>query len=229
MKKNLNSCTGCSFAGFVGGYEPECNCSKKAAIMAENSEVTADMVDDLLPDTEELYYTHQDAKNCRIHRRIAAKKHNRKAPKSLTIVNAKCNRLPESASSDDIEVVTKKYSNAAKKAVYRYDTPISLEFPEIPEGTSFGHGIDALYTIIYKWKKNKDASCEMKLACDNAHSILEAAFSNDGQLVGLHCERCERDDDGKKRNDDDVDVLQVKIGFHTEVSKSNFIRRTTAA
>lgn len=213
MKKNLNSCTGCSFAGFVGGYEPECNCSKKAAIMAENSEVTADMVDDLLPGTEELYHTHQDAKNCRMHRRIAAKKHNRKAPKALTIVKAKYNRLSESASSDDIEVATKKRSNATKKAVSRYEISISLGFPKIPKGTSFGCSINALASTISRWKNN-NASYEMEIACNNASSILEVASRYNGQLVGLHRE---------------CDVLQIKIGFLNEVSKSNFILKTTAA
>lgn len=220
---NSNYCVGCRFAGTVGGYEPECNCCKKdAAIIAsiESNEAAVDMleyVDELLPDTKQCNTTRQNKRKARrMQRRIAAKKYARKVPERLTIVNAKLDRLPANASSDDLDVAIKKCFNADKKAIYGYQTVISIELAELPKNFKFGQGLEALILRI----SNLDASADI--------NILETAMSNDGQLVGLHCERCERDDDGKKRNDDAVDVLHVKIGFRDKVSLLDFIRRTAA-
>lgn len=232
---NSNYCVGCFFAGTPDGYMPECNCCRKDnAIIGsvENNEAAVDMleyVDELLPNTKQ-YDTRQDAKKARrMQRRIAAKKYAKKAPKSLAIVNAKLNRLPFSASCTDFEVATKKCHNADKTSVYSYQTSITLAFPEIPIGTSWGHGKGKLIYIISGWKYNKKASAEMKVACSDALRILETVFDYHGELVGLHCERCDRDDDGKKINAADVDVLQIKIGFSDKVSLAEFIRKTAAA
>lgn len=223
MKTMNNYCVGCHFAGTVDGYEPECNCCKKdAAIIAsiENNEAAAYMlahVDELLHDTNQYDTTHLNNKKARrMQRRIAAKKYARKAPKRLTIVNAKLDRLPANATSDDLDVVIKKCFNADKKAFYAYQTVISIELTELPKNFRFGRSLASLIYNISDRAESTDIN------------ILETAASNDGQLVGLHCERCERDDDGKKRNDDDVDVLHVKIGFRDKVSMLDFIRKTAA-
>lgn len=219
---NSNYCVGCRFAGTVDGYEPECNCCKKkdTTIIAsiENNEAAVNMfdhVDELLPDTKQCDTTHQDKRKARrMQRRIAAKKYARKAPERLAITNAKLNRLPVSASFDDLNVADKKCFNADKKAVHSYQTSIALVFPKIPEGSSFGGNISALSLTIYKWKDAKDVSPEMKTACDDALSILKTVASDyDGQIVGLHREG---------------NVLQIKIGFRDKVSMLDFIRKTAS-
>lgn len=233
MKIMNNYCVGCYFAGTVDGYQPECNCCKKdAAIIAsiENNEVSVDMldyVDELSSGTKQYDTTHQNNKKARrMQRRIAAKKYAKTVHKNFAIATSKLKRLSANASSDDFDAAFKKLFNTDKKDVHSYQTSIDLAFPEIPEKSSFGPNMDTLYIAISKWKDAKDVSRDMKLACDNAIRILEAAFRYDGQLVGLHCERCERDDDSKKRHDDDVDVLHVKIGFSDKVSLLNFISKT---
>ena len=220
----MNYCVGCSLTGTPEEF-PECNrCIGKEALAEKTAVDYAEYVDELKHDTR------QDAKKARrMQRRIAAKKHAKKAPKSLAIVNAKLNRLPSSVSSADLEFAIKKCYNADKTAVYSYHTSIALAFPEIPKGTSWGRGKGKLYYIVSEWKNNKKASAEMKVACSDAIRILDTVFDCHGELVGLHCERCDRDDDGKKRNVADVDVLQIKIGFSDKVSLSEFIRKTAAA
>lgn len=222
-------CVGCllkdgSITGHVDGQVPECKfCYEKdAAIIAsiENNEAAVDMlnhVDELLPVMEETDATRQNGKERRRQQRILAKKYAKRAPKNLAIANSKYKQLPANASSDDFDVVNKKCFNAEKKAIYAYQTVISIEFEELPKNFRFGRSLTSLISHISDLADSYDID------------ILETAASNDGQLVGLHCERCERDDDGEKRNADDVDVLQVKIGFLDKASKLDFIRKTTVA
>lgn len=206
---NSNYCVGCCFAGTVDGYEPECNCccKKDAAIIAsiENNEVAVNMfdhVDELLPDTKQCDTTHQDKKKARrMQRRIAAKKYARKAPERLAITNAKLDRLPVSASSDDFAVANKKCFNAEKKAICAYQTTIFIEFAELPKNFKFAK---SLYSLIFRISS---------LAEPSDIEVLQTAISNDGQLVGLHREG---------------NVLQIKIGFRDKVSMSDFIHKTAS-
>ena len=196
-------CVGCLFAGTSDGYEPECNCClKKDAAIIASVENNKEAVDKLLPDTKQCDTTDQDnRKNLRRQRRIAAKKYARKAPERLAIVNAKLDRLPESASSDDLNVAIKKCFNANKKAIHTYQTTISIEFAELPKNFSFGKNLWALICRISGWAESADID------------TLKTAASNDGQLVGLH-----REDT----------TLQVKIGFLDKSSMLDFIRKTAA-
>lgn len=205
---NSNYCVGCFFAGTPDGYMPECNCCRKDnAIIGsvENNEAAVDMldyVDELLPNTKQ-YDTRQNArKTRRMQRRIAAKKYAKKAPKSLAIVNAKLDRVPVSASSDDLAVAIKKCFNADKKAIYAYHTSIFIELEELPKNFRFGRSLASLIFKIFDWAESADIN------------VLEAALSNDGQLVGLHREG---------------NVLCLTIGFRDKASRLDFIRKTAAA
>lgn len=173
-------------------------------------------IDELLPDENQSYTTLQNNKKARrMQRRIDTKKYAKKAPNSLAIVNAKLDRLQASATKPtDFTAANKKCFNASKKAVYSYQTSITLAFPKIPKETSFGRYMDTLCFTISGWKAAKDVSLEMKIACKNACDILKEAIAANGQLVGLH----------RKDN-----VLQVKIGFRDKTSKLDFIRKTAAA
>lgn len=216
--ENLNyCCAGCAFAGAVDGYEPECNCAKKEAILASianNDGVEAcieyvDYVDELLPstpDTVDQPNVRQMQKSRRMRRRIDAKNSARRTPESLAIATARFNRLPVDADSASFEVANKRCFNAAKKAVYAYKTSVSIRVLELPNKIKFGSSLDTLINVVSLWGSESDVS------------ILRTALAYNGQLVGLH-----------RESKGDNSVLQVKIGFRDKASKLDFIRRTVAA
>lgn len=213
--QNVNCCEGCFYAGVTNGYKPECNCARAAKY--KETEILVSMgliddIDDLLPDTKQHDTYQDDKKTRRMQRRIAAKKHARKAPKTLAVVNAKYNRIPQTANLDAFDVAGKKIFNAEKNAAYIYRAPIiKLEFPEIPKESSFGKSIDTLINRLSAWKNKDDSSTEMKIACENAIKYLNTVSSYDSQMVGLH-----REDN----------VLYLTVGFRDKISLLDFLQKT---
>lgn len=217
--QNVNCCEGCFYAGVTNGYKPECNCARAARYKETEKSVPTELIDnidELLPDTNQhdTYQYDRKARQMprRMQHRIAAKKHAKKAPKTLAVVNAKYNRIPTTATLDAFDAAGKKIFNAEKNAAYIYRAPIiKLEFPKIPKESSFGKSIDTLINRLSTWKNKDDSSTEMKIACENAIKYLNTVSSYDSKVVGLHRE---------------ANVLYLTVGFREKISLLDFLQKT---
>lgn len=210
--QNVNCCEGCFYAGVTNGYKPECKCARAAKYKETEESVPTELIDELLPDTEQHDTYQDDKKTRRMQRRIAAKKYAKKAPKTLAVVTAKYNRIPTTALLDSFDAAGKKVFHAEKNVAYSYRAPIiRLEFPEIPKKSSFGQSIYTLINRLSVWKNDDDSSTEMKIACENAIKYLNTVSSYDSQMVGLH-----REDN----------VLYLTVGFREKISLLDFLQKT---